>query len=154
MVPKNDLREMGIVELKVFLGKYLFSKTPSLATLRHWAKTGKIPGNKYNGKWYFDYAEITVWLNGGIFENRNHFAYLPARAVDQVKDLLNEICSPSAQVDNEFQESAQRRLCWLVFFIITERRYKSIRGRVRRICSEFKGNPALNCLSTVPNFRW
>ena len=151
---KNGMREMGVYELRGYLEKFLFGKTPSTSTLRNWANTGKIPGRKYKGRWYFDAVEITVWLNGGIHEYKYHFAFLPARAVDQVKGLLNEICSPSSQVDNEFQEIAQRRLGLLVFFINTERRYKTIRARVRGICAEFKGNPALSCLSIVPNFGW
>lgn len=131
----------------------ILKKKTSPRSIRNLILAGRIPARRSgtHGHYQLDPEQVENWLHGGDCASEFYVAFVPDDALQQVRDLVCAICDPENCSDGTFFEGAlQQKLCTVLNTLLTEPRYSSVLPQVSRVIRSVVGNPAFNCLSTVP----
>lgn len=125
-------------------------------TVQRWARDGRLPAQRQrDGRrviWLFEPDEVRNWVLGSLVGTAGRFklAYYPRAALQQIRDLLRDICDPEhAREGWKFETGQQENLCVAIRTILHSPHYASIWPAVRHLARVYRGNPALVCLEDI-----
>jgi len=131
------MRRIGTEEAAI-----LFNRSRS--TIRRWAREGRLPGMKCEGRWVFDPRELSITWNTLMGDRKP--SSRPTEDFQRFRDLIERI----ERRDVPIYEDAQREVLDLALSLLASE--DGFRISVWRIIQRVKHAPGFAFFELIPNF--